>query len=186
MMRSGLLGVCAVLLVTGCASVSREECLAGDWVAIGARDGAAGRVGEVQFDRHVQACARVDVTPDRTAWAQGYAEGLGQYCTARVGLREGEAGRPYRGVCPVASEAAFLRGHDLGRSAWQQQQRINALEQEVNALAPASAGLGDDEAARRQWAANQAEASILRLQILAAQTELARIRREIRAFRATL
>ena len=185
-MMRGVIALCGVLLVVGCASVSREDCVAGDWAGIGARDGAAGRVGDVQFDRHVQACARVDVTPDRAPWAQGYEAGLRHYCTARVGLREGEAGRPYRGVCPAASEDTFLRGHDLGRSAWQQERRINALEQEINALGRASAGLGDDDAARRQWAANQSEVSILRLQILAAQAELARIRREIRAFRATL
>ena len=185
MMRSVIV-LCGVLLMASCASVSREECVAEDWAGIGARDGAAGRVGDVQFDRHVQACARVDVTPDRASWAQGYEAGLRHYCTARVGLREGEAGRPYRGVCPAASEDTFLRGHELGRSAWQQEQRITAMEQELNALGRASAGLGDDEAARRQWVANQSEAAILRLQILAAQTDLAAIRREIRVFRAGL
>lgn len=178
--------VLALLLVAGCASVSREECVAGDWAAIGARDGAAGRVGDVQFDRHVQSCARVDVTPDRAALAQGYAAGLVQYCTPAVGLREGAAGRPYRGVCPTATEGAFLRGHDLGRAAWQQEQRIAALEREINALSRLPAPEGEDAAAQRQWAANQSEIFALRMQVFAARAELARIEREMRAFRAAL
>lgn len=187
MMRMTLALVTCALLAS-CASVSREECLAGDWVSIGSRDGAAGRVGTAQFERHMTACAKVDITPDRAAWAQGYEAGLRQYCTPVSGLREGEAGRSYRNVCPASSESGFLRGHDLGITAYRQRQRISEIEREISTLNTRNAQLAasKDEAAQREWQANQSELLSLRLDLSLARAELSRIEREIRAFRAAL
>lgn len=179
----------AIILLANCASVSREECLAGDWEAIGARDGAAGRISATQFERHVNACARVDITPDRTTWARGYEQGLLSYCTPLRGLSEGEAGRAYRDVCPLASEAAFLRGHELGLLAYRQRQRIAEIERDIAALAARNRLLSTEAgngAAQREWQSNQAEILSLRLDLGLARAELLRIEREIRAFRANI
>ncbi len=181
-----LLGV----LLAGCASVSREECLAGDWGAIGQRDGARGQVPETILARHERACARVDVTPDRAAWAQGHARGLAQYCTPRSGLEEGRAGRSYRGVCPATSEAGFLRGHDLGRAAHRQEMRLREIDSEISRLEAHIAALlaaqdgQADGGAQAEIAASRSQISFLRLERLQAHAELSRLEREIRAFRA--
>ncbi|MCC5957457.1 MAG: DUF2799 domain-containing protein [Natronohydrobacter sp.] len=183
-MRPLPLALAALTLLSACASVSREECLAGDWVSIGQRDGAAGRVGSAQFERHVTACAKVDVTPDRTAWAQGYEVGLRQYCTPLSGLREGEAGHSYRNVCPAATEAGFLRGHDLGLAAYRQRQRISEIEREISELTRRNAAIAGKEEQLAEWQANQSQILSLRLDLGFARAELSRIEREIRAFRA--
>ncbi len=186
-MRAYLFLLAGVMVLGACASVSREECLAGDWAAIGARDGADGRVGKTQFSRHVTACAKVDVTPDRSAWAAGYAAGLGQYCTAASGLRVGEAGRIYQNVCPAASEPAFLRGHALGLAAYRQRQRIAEIEREISSLRSDSSSLLRAGAeAPPEWHSTQSELLALQLDLMVARSELLRIEREIRAFRAAL
>lgn len=179
----------ALLWLTGCASVTPEECVAGDWHMIGARDGSAGRVAQTQFDRHVNACSRVDITPDRARWDAGYALGLESYCTPRRGLSEGEAGRLYRDVCPAALESRFLRGYELGLSAYRERQRIQELERELSSLQRANSALASatqQQNSLQQWRANQSEIMFLRLQIGIARTALSGIEREIRAFRATL
>ena len=183
-MRALPLAFVALALLASCASVSREECLAGDWASIGQRDGAAGRVGATQFERHVTACAKVDVIPDRTAWAEGYEAGLRQYCTPLGGLREGEAGHRYRDVCPASSEAGFLRGYDLGTAAYRQRQRISEIEREISALSQRNTVLTATDDGRREWRANQSAILSLRLDLGLARAELSRIEREIRAFRA--
>ncbi len=180
-MRAALL---AVVVLAGCASVSREECLQGDWQMIGQRDGATGRVAEAQFERHVTACARVDVTPDRAAWMQGYQAGLQSYCTPLNGVREGEAGRLYRDTCPESRETGFLRGYELGFAAYRQRQRISEIEREIRDLNQRSAGLAAQDGARREWQANQSQLLSARLDLMQARAELARIEREIRTFRA--
>ena len=180
-------------LLSGCASLSREECLAGDWSAIGERDGAEGRAVEAQFARHVTACAKVEITPERGTWEQGYARGLATYCTPQTGLREGEAGRPYRDVCPAATEARFLQGYDLGQSAHRQHARIAEIGREISQLQRHNTALSgapqtDAEAlaAQRERHATQSEIMLLRLEQSLARAQLLRIEREIRAFRAAL
>ncbi len=190
MMRLLAFAVLGLALLSGCASISREECQVGDWAAIGERDGADGRVADTQFGRHVSACAKVDIIPDRAAWEQGYATGLRSYCTPQTGLREGEAGRPYRNVCPSADEAGFLLGHDLGLSAYRQRARIEEIRREIAQLQRFSSVRSDDPlsegAARRARQASQSEILMLRLDESMARAQLLRIEREIRAFRAAL
>lgn len=190
MMRMLALVVLGLALLAGCASISREECQAGDWAAIGERDGAAGRVADTQFGRHVTACAKVDITPERAPWQQGYARGLRSYCTPQSGLREGEAGRPYRGVCPSADETRFLQGHELGMSAHRQRARIEEIGREIAQLQRSSFVRFDDGesegSARRARQINQSEILMLRLDQNMARAQLLRIEREIRAFRAAL
>lgn len=182
-----MLGV--LIWLSACASVTPEECVAGDWQMIGARDGAAGRVAATQFDRHVNACRRVGVNPDRARWEAGYALGLESYCTPRRGLSEGEAGRVYRDICPAALESGFLRGYELGLSAHRERQRIQELERELRSLQrenTALASAAQEQDTLLKWRANQSEIMFLRLQIGIARTALSGIEREIRAFRATL
>lgn len=187
-MRTLIAALSVLTLLSACASLSREECAAGDWAGIGARDGAAGRDEAVQFERHVSACARVDIVPDRAAWSRGYSVGLQQYCTPRRGVSEGEAGRLYRGVCPAASEPGFLRGYELGLTAHRQRLRIREIESEISSLRRTSiVPVRDaDGVVWREIRANQSEILFLQLKAAAARAELARIEREIRAFRAAL
>jgi hypothetical protein len=188
-----ILSVLMLAALSGCASLSRDDCLEGDWASIGERDGAEGRAVEAQFARHVTACAKVEITPERGTWEQGYTRGLATYCTPQTGLREGEAGRPYRDVCPAATEARFLQGYDLGQSAYRQRARIAEIGREISQLQSRNTVLSgapqsDAEAlaAQRERHATQSEIMLLRLEQSMARAQLLRIEREIRAFRAAL
>ena len=54
-----------LLLIASCATLSKDECRAGDWQAIGLEDGAKGRLTSF-FDKHVKACAKHEVAPERS------------------------------------------------------------------------------------------------------------------------
>jgi hypothetical protein len=60
----------------GCASMSKNECMAANWEDVGIRDGASGRPEEYLI-QHPKACAKVNVVPDRGAWLHGREQGLG-------------------------------------------------------------------------------------------------------------
>jgi hypothetical protein len=177
---------CAIL--ASCASVSKEDCIAGDWVTIGARDGLAGRVGDSQFARHTDACAKVQVTPDRSAWAQGYAQGLAQYCTPQSALREGLAGRTYRGVCPQATQASFQRAYDLGRNVYDQKQVIAQIDSEASTLRSRAAQISGatDPGLVNERVSIDSDLLHLRLMRMSEQAKLARMERDVAAFRAGL
>lgn len=183
----------AALVLASCASLSEDACLEGDWQGIGMRDGAAGHVAESRFDAHLRACSRVGVVPDRQAWQLGYARGLQSYCTPSSGLREGQAGRPYRNVCPAATEAGFLSGHELGRAEYERRTRVRDLSREIDHRTRRSAALRKalqesdaNTAQREELRQNEAEITRLRRDLGLARLELATIEREVRAFRAGL
>lgn len=183
----------AALFLAGCASLSEDACLEGDWQGIGMRDGAAGHVAESRFGAHLRACNRVGVVPDRQAWQLGYARGLQSYCTPSSGLSEGQAGRPYRNVCPVATKAGFLSGHELGQAEHDRRSRMRDLNREIDhrthriaALRKALQESDADTALHEELRQNEAEISRLRLDLGLVRLELAAIEREVRAFRAGL
>lgn len=109
-----------ILLVTGlvglsgCATMSGDECVTSDWSAIGYEDGSRGYT----TDRHAKyrkACAKHGITPDFTAYQSGRDRGLVEYCQPSRGFSVGSNGGSYNGVCRVELEADFLDGYKTGR-----------------------------------------------------------------------
>lgn len=86
-----LAALALVATLSGCASLSKSECLAADWEDIGVRDGANGRPEEYLI-QHAKACSKVDVVPDRGAWQHGRVRGLERYCVPHRAYRDGESG----------------------------------------------------------------------------------------------
>ncbi len=183
-----LLALLGVVVLASCASVSREECLAGDWVSIGLRDGASGQDGPAQFARHQRACAKVDVVPDQSAWARGYQQGLARYCTPIVGLEEGLAGRPYRGVCPVATQAPFLAAFNVGRDVHDQRNVVAQIDNEISDLRSQAAALAalQDPQSLTALALVQADIRHLELTRLIERNRLMALEREAARYRAQL
>ena len=102
----------AALVLSGCATMSEDECLMSDWHAIGYEDGSRGYTME-QFSNRRQACAKHGVTPDFQAYQSGRNEGLVSYCQPSRGYNLGVSGGTYHGVCDVALEDAYRVGQQL-------------------------------------------------------------------------
>ena len=80
--------------LSGCASLSKSECLSADWEDIGVRDGANGQPEEYLI-QHAKACSKVNVVPDRGAWQHGRERGLERYCVPRRAYLNGQYGSGY-------------------------------------------------------------------------------------------
>ena len=103
----------SVLVLSSCASMSKEECLTANWGDVGKKDGGLGRPMEA-FDGYVKSCAKANVTPDKTAYMAGRFEGLNKYCTIQKGYELGQNNWDYNGVCVDHNEPAVLEGRKLG------------------------------------------------------------------------
>jgi len=101
-------------LLSGCATLDKEECLQGDWRTLGFEDGARGyplsRVGE-----HRKACAEYRVQIDLGSYEAGHREGARVFCVPRTAYQLGLRGGTYYGTCPPELESEFLAYHQAGR-----------------------------------------------------------------------
>lgn len=148
------------LALGGCASLSEKECRAGDWYAIGQRDGAAGRT-EDYVGEHSAACQQFGVTPDHDRWLAGREKGLERFCTARNGYSVGSVGGRYDGVCFAGAEIEFRRGYDLGLRINQLRGQLDRIDNDIRIidgqLARTDPAPDDRERDRLQWRRRELE-----------------------------
>lgn len=128
LLATTFLAVTAAL--SGCASLSESQCLAGDWQTIGYRDGTNG-LGPSELLEHQNACVKHGVTPDREAYLAGWNRGVLQYCQPRNGFALGERGASFPALCPDAVAETFEAAYHDGRRLYLARAEIRRLEREI-------------------------------------------------------
>lgn len=131
-MNNKYFGVLSMLLcLSGCATMSKEECKQADWYLKGVEDATQG----YPLDRvieHGKACARVNIVPDMKEYRQGHAKGARLYCVPEKGYSEGRNGAAYNNICPAELEPAFLRAYGDGQELYRIQRNIDRMVSEIN------------------------------------------------------
>ena len=89
-----------IYFLSACATLSKQECMIGDWQAIGYNDGVAGYAAD-RLASHTKACSKVSITPDYQLWERGRQLGLKQYCTVTSAYNIGRRGQKLNNVCPI-------------------------------------------------------------------------------------
>ena len=112
-MRHRVLVVLPIIALTGCATMSADQCATADWRALGFEDGSRGET-LVKAERREDACADHGYAMDRAVYDSGRHAGLALYCTSQVAYRLGESGRSYTGVCVAHDEEGFLAAYRHG------------------------------------------------------------------------
>ena len=129
MKKLGALLLASLVLLSGCATLSKDECITADWYSIGYEDGANG-YSSTRIASHREACAKHGVTPDLRAYQDGHEEGLLGFCTERNGFNRALGGYQYNGICPPSLEPEFLDGYEAGRQIYTVRSEISSLESE--------------------------------------------------------
>ncbi len=121
----------ALLGLASCATMSADQCLAGDWAGQGFSDGASG-LSMSRLNDHAEACVKHGVVPDGAAYAAGRDQGLVRYCTPANGFRAGRTGSGYGGVCPAYLEADFMPAYRDGQIVHGLEQVLTDARNRVN------------------------------------------------------
>jgi len=100
--------------LAGCASLSQEKCVAGDWYAIGEQDGERG-YREDRYQAHNNACSEYGVGVNVAQYKQGREAGLALYCTPENAYQIGLRNDFYYDVCPAMKQAEFKKAYRKGR-----------------------------------------------------------------------
>ena len=141
-LSSVLLLAFAGLFLAGCATLNKNECLSADWQVIGYEDGSRGFESS-RIQQHREACAKHSISPDLSAYQQGYQQGILEFCTERNGYQRGLSGYNYKGICPAGSESNFLRGYDVGKEIHAMRSKISNIKSELRRLENDLEELGD-------------------------------------------
>lgn len=120
----------AFAVVSGCATMSADECATADWRTIGYEDGAKGHEASA-ISRHRKACAKHGVTADFDAYEQGRREGLRQYCRPANGYKAGRKGATYGGVCPADMEGEFLAAYEDGYGHFRLESDVQNIQRDI-------------------------------------------------------
>lgn len=126
-----MLGI--VALVSGCATLDREECLAADWYLLGFGDAAAGH-GAQRIDEHRSACAEYGVIPILDDYRVGHQQGKREYCTWEKGYAIGRHGEGLNPICDGELKYDFQSGYDIGRGVYRQALEVSAQERALEQL----------------------------------------------------
>lgn len=135
------------MLLAGCATLSKTECEAGDWRNLGVVDGMNGYPVS-RFDRHIKACARYDIAPDKRLYLAGREEGLLSYCHLDRASRDGLRGRTNYSVCSGELGISFNHVYDEARAVYRARQRVDDLQSEIDDILDRLARTQDEKARR--------------------------------------
>ena len=103
----------AALFLASCATVSREQCEAGDWPAIGKAHALQGFPAS-RLDNVVEDCGRHSIAVDTDAYMQGWRMGVRAYCTPRRGFEDGRNGKRPSFSCPADLAVDYDDARRLG------------------------------------------------------------------------
>lgn len=121
----------AVIGLSGCASMSKDECAVSDWHAIGFEDGARGYTAE-RIGNHRKACGKHGISPDFENYQSGRAKGLRQFCQPARGFSVGANGGQYYGVCPSDLEMDFVDAYNSGHQLYTLKSAVNSANYQIN------------------------------------------------------
>jgi hypothetical protein len=134
-----------LVLLHGCATLDKDECMLADWRLIGYEDGVAGK-SATAISEYRKDCAKHAVVPDLDAYRAGREEGLLQYCKADNGYRLGNAGRSLAAVCPAALEGGFRDAWSSGRKLYLARSAVNKTYSRINSRKQTLSSLEENRA----------------------------------------
>jgi len=129
---SGLIIIFTVLGMSGCATMSADECTMSDWHTIGFEDGASGYAPE-RLGNHRKACAKHGVAPDFEQYQAGRTQGLRQFCQPSRAFSLGASGGRYNGVCPSDLEMDFVDAYNSGHQLYTLRSAVSSATYQINA-----------------------------------------------------
>jgi len=137
MLSSRLVLTAAVLAGTaalsGCNSMSAQECLATDWRTVGYEDGVNGYAGD-RIGRYRNACSEHGVTPNLAEYQTGRDQGLQEFCKPANGFRVGAHGGGYSGVCPQDLDQQFAEAYHSGRQLHSLRSRVGSTQDQIYSM----------------------------------------------------
>ena len=127
----GLILLSGMLILAGCATLDKEQCMRGDWRELGVKDGVSGEPA-ARIEEHRKACAEHGIRPDERLYMAGRAEGLREYCRIDNAFQSGLKGKQYKGVCPADVDLRFSRYNSAAYAVYKTRKEIESKNSSIS------------------------------------------------------
>ncbi len=144
--------------LAACSSISKDECLQGDWYSLGVNDGKAGELSG-KFREYQKDCADHGVMPDFKTYQQGHSQGLVFFCDFQHGEAWGRAGKDYNTACTGKLEPSFRQGFQQGQRWYKAKKVVDDIAAAIADLQNRNLNLREDIYAINQRIAVEQNAS---------------------------
>jgi len=114
-------------LLSGCSTLSEQECRSADWYQLGVKDGQQGEPANL-LDDHRESCKSYGIRPNESRYLAGRETGLEQYCQPGNAFRLGLNGEGYKGTCPLGADAAFRRNNTAALEVYNSRKKIEEID----------------------------------------------------------
>lgn len=136
-MTKSHLGCITVLLlaavISGCETMTKDECKYADWNDIGLRDGLSGQPLSLLSDR-VNDCTAAGTRVDTPLYLAAREQGLRSFCRLENAVPLGLSGTSYAGVCPAFVDFEFRRRYQAGYAVHELRYRGSELDNRSDRL----------------------------------------------------
>ena len=137
------------VLLSGCATLSPEECLQANWEEVGYNDAAEGYAMSRSAE-HREACADTGVSVDFELYRNGYSLGLPYYCTRETAFETADHGGAFATQCTRETFPDYALGYSEGREVYALKSQRSELQAAIDDKAAQSDALLSQIAALRE------------------------------------
>lgn len=125
-----LLVIGTLLFLSGCQTISRDQCQAEDWAGMGKADAASGFAMD-RFDVIAKDCGSYGINPDPEEYEAGWKKGVLLYCKPLNGFNRGRAGDGLSQICPPELAGPMSSAYKLGRQIYDARSDLRRVERRV-------------------------------------------------------
>ena len=118
------------LILSGCATLSKDQCQQGDWFGIGLADGRQGETLS-RLSKHSEACAEFGIGVNSQQYMEGRTQGLNDYCLLDNAFNSGLSGRRYQRVCPPSIDSLFDRCNSAAYEVYELRNNSNSIDNQL-------------------------------------------------------
>ncbi len=133
-MKRSFIFIAIAIILSGCESLDKSECEAGQWYDIGYNDAINGK-GAWRIRNHTKACASYKITPDSEQYNAGHRQGTIAFCTPQRAFNRGKYNEGQHGNCPVSQfphmGPAYNEGYQIYREKAALEQQIKEIEHDM-------------------------------------------------------
>ena len=122
----------AFIGLSGCETMSAEQCAAADWRGLGFSDAAQN--GSDRLSQRAQSCAEKGLTADSNAYMEGFHQGMYEFCRPERGFQYARNGGSFNGACPAELEQPFRAALFDGQRVHQAQSDVDSARSHISSL----------------------------------------------------